>query len=152
MGYFFSIQDAKTVHPDSVKYLRLGNSELEQFPEDILKYKNLIDLSFCNCNIAEIGLSRPWALTESERRRLYRIQKKYPHVQENANGLFPITRKTKIKKIPEDISLLTKLSSLCLNKKDSSRKMIQRLKKLLPNCSIIISRRWAWSDYHLNRF
>jgi hypothetical protein len=137
-GCFFSLDETKYINPDSVIFLSVGNSNLDEFPKQILNFKNVESISFVNSNIAQIELVSPWLLNQEEKHELYKIQKKHPDVREDTHGLFPIPRKNTIKKIPNEIVKLKKLNQLFLNRKYVSKKELKRLKLLLPNCTIVL--------------
>jgi len=136
-GIFLTLEEANNVNADSVKFLELGNSSLKEFPMQVLKFKNLEILGFTDGNIAQIELGAPWKLTKEDKEKLYKIQDKYPDIRTDV-GIFPIPRKNKIKKIPNEIVQLEKLEFLALNKRDISKRELKRLKKLLPKCTIIL--------------
>jgi len=134
-GIFCSIEETKGVNYENIKYLYAGNSNLREFPMEVLGFKNLEVLSFGNLNIALMELTMPWRLTKEDKEKLYKIQDKYPDIRTDV-GIFPIPRKNKIKKIPNEIVQLEKLELLVLNKRDISKRELKRLKKLLPKCTI----------------
>lgn len=137
-GSFGNLNSALTVDSDSVFELNLGNSNLREFPIDILSFKNLIYLSFEDLNIVDIRYNDSMQLSVKDRKLASKLFYKHhfgkSRIPDEEN--FPIRNRNKIKHIPDSISTLTKLEFLHFSKHQISRRQKKKLRKLLPNCEI----------------
>ena len=133
------MKEAREVNPDSVRFLKIGNNNLREFPMEILIYKNLYELNFESANIAETYLNERWLLTKSEKEEYFKIFNKQPGARtDRGRDLFyPTHNRNKIKKIPNEISQLKKLSLLILDHYHISKRELKKIRFLLPNCEII---------------
>ncbi len=133
---YYSLKDAEQVNPDSVFVLDLGNNGINQFPMNILKFKNLWYLTLKYRNIGEIYEATPSLLSKKETDEVIEIFKIHPKVRTDVDGLFPTYNKNMINNVPIEITLLKKLEALYFDIRFFSKKKIRKLKRLLPNCDV----------------
>ncbi len=138
-GQYFSLQAALSVNPDSVFDLHLGNLNLKDFPQEILKFKNLESVSFNDNTIIEIyeyGDSSLLSLKDRNwvRKKLKKLN--YPDRIEAIRA--PIRNENKLSVFPDSITQLKNLKQISLSRGQTSRRKIKRLKKLLPACEIYV--------------
>jgi Leucine-rich repeat (LRR) protein len=137
-GLFKNLNTALTTNPDSVFELSLGNSNLREFPIEILGFKNLIYLSFEDLNIVDIRYNDSMQLSVKDRKLASKLFYKHhfgkSRIPDEEN--FPIRNRNKIKNIPDSISTLTKLEFLHFSKHQISRRQKKKLRRLLPKCEI----------------
>ncbi len=133
---FYSIKETETVNADSVLNLNLGNNSLTEFPDQLLKFKNLTFITFYNRNNGEIFHDTPWLLSEEEKQEVENIFKQKGNIRTDVHGVFRVKNKTKIKTIPGSIVELKFLNTIILDKKEIKNNELKKLQKLLPNCYI----------------
>lgn len=138
-GRFENLESALKSDPDSVSMVFLGNSNLKEFPTELFRFKNLVDISFYDFNIIEILQFDTLQLTLKDKilaRKIIKKRKLGERLPDFTIPSFPVRNRNKIKHIPDDIITLKKLSSISFSKHQISRKQKKKLQRLLPNCDI----------------
>ena len=138
-GRFKNLKAALRAEPDSVYLIFLGNSNLNEFPKEILRFRNLEAINFIDFNIIEIYRNDTLQLTLEDRSLARKISKKHGlgnRLPDIVWPNYPVRNKNKIKHIPDEIVTLTKLSSIYFSKHQISRRQKKKLHRLLPNCEI----------------
>lgn len=137
-GKFDGLKSTQIAKPDSVFVLYLGNSNLREFPTEILRFKNIEFIDFLDFDIVEINISDSLKLSVTDRKLARKLFAKYwagtSRVPDINN--FPVRNRNLIKHIPYEICTLTKLQAIRFSKHQISRRQKKKLHKLLPNCEI----------------
>lgn len=137
-GEFKNLSDALIANPDSVLSISLGNSDLREFPTEILRFKNLEYINFFDFDIVEINISDSLKLSDADRKLARKLFTKYwagtSRVPDINN--FPVRHRNLIKRFPDEIATLKKLESIRFSKHQISRRQKKKLHKLLANCEI----------------
>jgi len=126
---FTSLGDVENINPDSVLGLAIRYEKFNDFPIEIIKFKNIrfIDLNPCD---------------QSEANKMGILSLKQKQIYDSLNIVYknrgwdgPM-HKNKIKHIPKEISQLTKLETINIYSVEIKRREVKRLTKLLPNTYI----------------
>ena len=123
---YMSLEDANKVNPDSVFGMELKSKGLNDFPIEILKFKNLkiLDLSSYD------WLSAPYLLNKRQKRKLVKLQEK--SLEPNTPCIKPNT----IRNIPEGVKDLNHLEYLDLTDVNFHINIYKKLNVLMPNVYI----------------
>lgn len=128
MGYT-SLKDVENINPDSVLVLAIKFEKLNDFPKEILKFKNLHFLSLIPAEQSEANKK---GLLSKEQKRIYdSLNIVYKYRTWDA----PL-HKNKIKNVPREISQLKKLEILNIYTVKISKRNVKKLIKYLPNTYI----------------
>jgi hypothetical protein len=95
-GRFENLKDALKSEPDSVYLIFLGNSNLNEFPKEIIQFKNLQHINFIDINIIEIYMNDTLELTLEDRslaRKIYKKQRLGDRLPDFVIPGFPVRNK-----------------------------------------------------------
>lgn len=136
---YYSINKALKCTHDSVTGLYIGNLDLEVFPKEIFKFKNLFKLDLRNRNICQLYYENPDCLSTNDKYEVLEIFKKSTIDKINIEGYAPKYRKTRIRKIPKEIKTLKELRIIYLEREFFSKREVRKLKRWLPKCNIEVN-------------
>lgn len=122
---YMSLDEANKVNPDSVLYLELMSKGYKDFPQEILKFKNLETLDLGTLHYLDV----PEQLNRRQLRKLNRLKKKCNCDEPST----PVYKPNYIKNVPKDISKLTKLRFINLDGVHFNYKLLDDFEKLLPH-------------------
>jgi hypothetical protein len=143
---YVRLDEARTMNPDSVLYLDIGSMGLKEFPNEVLKYKNLKELSLTNfteltaCKIGVMDSANCVSIIKKDNELKKRFGIAYDEGMPMDEKLY---KPNEILKIPEKIKELKYLKLIsvinCWPIKISNqmpKEMIKKLIEWLPNCYI----------------
>ncbi len=126
---------------EKITNITIEHCGLTDFPERILDYKNLVTLLVGNNKLSNL----PERICQLKNLKLLNIKNngftQFPKSILSLNNLEKLfLKRNQIKSIPDEISGLKNLSNISLTYNPVDNKGIERLKKLLPNCNIIVEK------------
>lgn len=121
---YMSMDEANKANPDSVLYLELMSQGFNNFPIDVIKFKNLEVLDLGTLHYLDV----PDRLNKRQLRKLNRL-KRWCHCVEPRT---PEYKPNYIKNVPKDITKLTKLRYINLDGVHFNYKLLDDFESLLP--------------------
>lgn len=122
-----SLEEVKTLNPDSVFCLDLGSWGYKDFPMEIFKFKNLVFLSLAPYTWLDV----PERLNKWQKRQLEKMKK------ESFEPYTPFYKNNKIKHLPKEITTLSKLEYIDIDGAKYEYEILKELTEKLPNVTIM---------------